>query len=66
MFDSFIKFLELGLYHILNVDSYDHILFVALISIPFLFKDWKTTFDFDFNFHTWPYPKFSTWYLWHN
>jgi hypothetical protein len=41
MFESFIKFLELGLYHILNVDSYDHILFVALISIPFLFKDWK-------------------------
>ena len=41
MFDSFIKFLELGLYHILNVDSYDHILFVALISVPFLFKDWK-------------------------
>lgn len=41
MFESFIRFLELGLYHILNVDSYDHILFVALISIPFLFKDWK-------------------------
>ena len=41
MFESFIKFLELGLYHILNVDSYDHILFVALISVPFLFKDWK-------------------------
>ena len=41
MFDSFIKFLDLGLYHILNVDSYDHILFVTLISIPFLFKDWK-------------------------
>ena len=41
MFESFIKFLELGLYHILNFDSYDHILFVALISIPFLFKDWK-------------------------
>jgi hypothetical protein len=41
MFESFIRFLELGLYHILNVESYDHILFVALISVPFLFKDWK-------------------------
>ena len=41
MFDSFIKFLELGLYHILNIDSYDHILFLALIAVPFLFKDWK-------------------------
>ena len=41
MLESFIKFLELGLYHILNIDSYDHILFIALISVPFLFKDWK-------------------------
>ena len=41
MLESFIKFIELGLYHILNSDSYDHILFVVLVSVPFLFKDWK-------------------------
>lgn len=41
MFENFIKFLELGLYHILNFSSYDHIMFVVLISLPFLFRDWK-------------------------
>ena len=41
MLESFLKFLELGFYHILNFNSYDHILFVMVVSIPFLFKDWK-------------------------
>ena len=41
MIESFLKFFELGLYHILNFDGYDHILFVMIISIPFIFKDWK-------------------------
>ncbi|MGC6437663.1 MAG: HupE/UreJ family protein [Flavobacteriaceae bacterium] len=41
MIDSFLKFLELGLYHIISFDGYDHILFVILLSLPFLFKDWK-------------------------
>lgn len=41
MIDSFLKFLELGLYHIISFDGYDHILFVVLLSLPFLFKDWK-------------------------
>ena len=41
MLQSFLKFLELGLYHILNFDGYDHILFVIIVSVPFMFKDWK-------------------------
>ena len=41
MLESFLEFLELGFYHILNFDSSDHILFVIVVSIPFLFKDWK-------------------------
>ena len=41
MLDSFLKFLELGLYHIISFDGYDHMLFVVLLSLPFLFKDWK-------------------------
>tara|TARA_B100001093_G_C26532417_1_gene886563 strand:+ start:114 stop:701 length:588 start_codon:yes stop_codon:yes gene_type:complete len=41
MIESFLKFFDLGLYHILNFDGYDHILFVMIISIPFIFKDWK-------------------------
>ncbi len=41
MLDSFLKFLELGLYHIVNFKSYDHILFLVVLTIPYLFKDWK-------------------------
>ena len=41
MLESFIRYFESGLYHILNFDSYDHILFVIIISVSFVFKDWK-------------------------
>ena len=41
MLDSFLKFFELGLYHIVNFKSYDHILFLVVLTIPYLFKDWK-------------------------
>ena len=41
MLESFIRYFESGLYHILNFDSYDHILFVIIISVSFAFKDWK-------------------------
>ena len=41
MLDSFLKFLELGLYHIISFNGYDHILFVTLLVLPYLFRDWK-------------------------
>lgn len=41
MLDSFLKFLELGLYHIVSFKGYDHILFLVVLTLPFLFKDWK-------------------------
>ena len=41
MLDSFLKFLELGLYHIVSLKSYDHLLFLVVLTIPYLFKDWK-------------------------
>lgn len=41
MIDSFFKFLEYGINHILSLQSFDHILFLIVISIPFAFKDWK-------------------------
>jgi hypothetical protein len=41
MLDSFLNFLELGLYHIVDFSSYDHMLFLAIISVPYSFKDWK-------------------------
>ena len=41
MIDSLLKFLELGLYHIISFNSYDHILFLVVLAAPYLFKDWK-------------------------
>ena len=41
MLDSFLNFLELGLYHIVDFSSYDHILFLAIITLPYAYKDWK-------------------------
>ena len=41
MLDSFLKFLELGLYHIISFKSYDHILFLVVLTVPYFFRDWK-------------------------
>lgn len=40
MADFWIYF-QLGLKHIINVFSYDHILFLIALSVPFSFKDWQ-------------------------
>jgi hypothetical protein len=40
MSDFWIYF-EVGMRHILNLFSYDHILFLIALSVPFVFKDWK-------------------------
>ena len=41
MLDSILKFLELGLYHIVSFKSYDHILFLVVLTVPYFFRDWK-------------------------
>jgi len=38
---QFLIYFQLGLKHILNIYSYDHILFLIALVIPFSFKDWK-------------------------
>ena len=38
---EFWTYFQLGLYHVLNLSSYDHILFLAVLVIPYAFKDWK-------------------------
>ena len=40
MIDGFLKFLEFGLYHIVSFSSYDHILFLVVLTAPYAFKDW--------------------------
>lgn len=39
--DDFIFYVELGLDHVLDLAAYDHILFLAAMTIPFTFKSWK-------------------------
>jgi len=41
MLDQLQLFLQLGLNHILDVNGYDHILFLTVLTLPFLFKDYK-------------------------
>lgn len=40
MSDFWIYF-EMGLKHILNIYTYNHILFLIILVVPFSFKDWK-------------------------
>lgn len=35
-------YIELGLNHVLDFAAYDHILFLAALSLPFTFKSWKS------------------------
>lgn len=41
MMSQFLIYFQLGLKHILNIYSYDHILFLIALAIPLSFKDWK-------------------------
>ncbi|MDT0538888.1 MULTISPECIES: HupE/UreJ family protein [Croceitalea] len=34
-------YIQLGLQHVLDLDAYDHILFLAALAVPFTFKNWK-------------------------
>ncbi len=41
MLNDFLSQFQHGMYHVLNVNAYDHILFLIVLAIPYLFKDWK-------------------------
>ena len=41
MIDNFISNLQDGIYHVLHISAYDHILFLIVLTLPYLFKDWK-------------------------
>lgn len=35
-------YLKLGVGHVLDINAYDHILFLAALALPFTFKNWKS------------------------
>lgn len=33
-----------GINHVLDINAYDHVLFLIVLTVPFMFKDWKRVF----------------------
>ena len=41
MLDNFWFNVQYGINHVLDLDGYDHVLFLMVLAVPYLFKDWK-------------------------
>ncbi|WP_310557416.1 HupE/UreJ family protein [Flavobacterium sp.] len=38
---EFWLYFNIGLKHVLNINAYDHVLFLIALSVPYTFKDWR-------------------------
>ena len=38
---EFMLYFKIGLNHVLDIDGYDHVLFLIALTVPYAFKDWK-------------------------
>jgi hypothetical protein len=41
MLEDFWFNVQFGINHVLDLNGYDHVLFLIVLSVPYLFKDWK-------------------------
>jgi hypothetical protein len=41
MFEDFWFNVKYGINHVLDINAYDHVLFLIVLTVPYLFKDWK-------------------------
>ncbi|MCF1190080.1 HupE/UreJ family protein [Mangrovimonas sp. AS39] len=41
MWDDFLFNVEYGIHHVLDINAYDHVLFLMALTVPYVFKDWK-------------------------
>lgn len=41
MLDNFWFNVEYGINHVLDINGYDHVLFLMVLTVPYVFKDWK-------------------------
>ncbi|WP_338731948.1 HupE/UreJ family protein [Mangrovimonas cancribranchiae] len=41
MLENFWFNVEYGIYHVLDINAYDHVLFLIVLTVPYLFKNWK-------------------------
>ncbi len=44
MLESFWFNVQYGINHVLDIKAYDHLLFLIVLTVPYLFKDWKRVF----------------------
>lgn len=44
MLENFWFNVDYGINHVLNVNAYDHLLFLIVLTVPYVFKDWKRVF----------------------
>ena len=41
MFENFWFNVQYGINHVLDINGYDHVLFLMVLAVPYVFKDWK-------------------------
>jgi len=41
---EFLTYFNIGLHHVLDINAYDHVLFLIALVTPYAFKDWKRVF----------------------
>lgn len=41
MLDNFWFNVKYGMNHVLDINAYDHVLFLLVLTVPYMFKDWK-------------------------
>ncbi|WP_194767256.1 HupE/UreJ family protein [Tamlana sp. I1] len=41
MLQNFWFHVEYGINHVLDINAYDHVLFLIVLAVPYLFRDWK-------------------------
>jgi len=41
MLDEFWFNVQYGINHVLDINAYDHVLFLTVLTVPYIFKDWK-------------------------
>ncbi|WP_346881863.1 HupE/UreJ family protein [uncultured Algibacter sp.] len=44
MLQNFWFNVEYGINHVLDINAYDHVLFLIVLTVPYIFKDWKRVF----------------------
>lgn len=41
MLENFWFNVQYGIHHVLDLNAYDHVLFLIVLTVPYMFKDWK-------------------------